>query len=138
VWKTDDWVDYEEAEVEVFPHYTFSYPRDWTFTGHSVFNDGRGNKVAELMPGVVRLSAGQRCFGLSGRISDGPFRFGNVRGRVVVFTTQFDDSDETYRVHEYCVQKGDYAFVIRFYELAHRSSSAATFRSVVRSIKLAQ
>jgi hypothetical protein len=45
---TADWDAYTEAAAVAFRHYQFEYPKQWTFTGYSVFVIASGNKVAEI------------------------------------------------------------------------------------------
>ena len=138
-YQTEDWSDYKKAEGMAFRGYTFEYPKRWAFTGYSVFEDEKGRKVAEIAPGVIALAKNQHCFESAGQRAHRykTFRFGAVKGRVIVGDTTFDDSPENFRVYSYCIEQDRYAFTVMFLERKLGPSLAATFRKIIRSFQFA-
>lgn len=139
VWLTDDWDNYSISKATPFRRYSFNYPSGWTFTGYSVFKDAKKRKVAEIAPGVIALAKDQHCFESAGQRAPRykTFRFGAVKGRVIVGDTTFDDSPENFRVYSYCIEQDRYAFTFMFLERKSEPSLAATFRKIIRSFQFA-
>jgi hypothetical protein len=142
VWQTEDWNDYQEAEGVPFRDYTFEYPKRWSFTGYSVFEDDKGRKVAEIAPGVIALSPTQKCFDKAPAGAPIPnhkaFRMGHVKGRYLVSDVVFEDSPEKLRIHSYCIQEMHYAFTIMFLERKNHPGLSSVFRHIIRSFKFAK
>ncbi|MBK6851585.1 MAG: hypothetical protein IPG93_08235 [Burkholderiales bacterium] len=138
--QTEDWGEYIRAEDVEFRGYTFEYPRRWAFTGYSVFDDEKGRKVAEIAPGVIALAPSQSCFDKAppDTVSDGrarSFRYEGVEGKFNVSNVVFDDSQEEFRVHSYCIQEKRLAFTVTFLERSNQPKLPSEFRHIIRSFK---
>jgi hypothetical protein len=136
---TADWDTYTSDAAVAFRHYRFEYPKQWIFTGYSVFTVASGSKVAEIAPGVVALSSKQTCFDNAQLTEDRAvrkaFRLGRAKGVVVTSDVLFHDVQKPIRVHSYCIEEGRYAFRITFLEGRGRTQSASVFRRVVSSFR---
>ena len=139
-WQTEDWEFYTEAKGVPFQRYTFKYPEEWTFTGYSVFTANNERKIAEIAPGVVLLPPNRKCFDNATfesleDVQHQPFRFGRVRGRVVVANMVTVDTAALLRVYAYCIQEGGYAFRVNFIAQTDEPQKASVFRRVIRSFR---
>jgi hypothetical protein len=140
VWKTEDWNDFKPLREQKFPHYSFAYPKNWQFTGYSVFNNGFGEKTAEISPGVITLSPNQTCFDSeratpNGKTNFRPFNFGEVRGFRSYSEVKFDDSPKTFHVYSYCLQKSELAFLMTFISPKTKPDMSKVFEKVVRTFR---
>lgn len=137
VWETEDWHDFAQSKDAPFLRYSFRYPTEWSFTGHSVFVDARKRKVAEIAPGVVALAKNQRCFDSSAQSAprSKAFRLGSVKGRVIMEDVVFHDSPEKFRNYFYCIEQERYAFTVIFLERRSGQSMAGPFQEIIRSFR---
>jgi hypothetical protein len=143
VWKTEDWNDFQSFERQTFPHYTFEYPKNWQFTGYSVFNDRFGEKIAEISPGVIALAPNQTCYDSkrltpNGKTNFKPFNFGEVSGFRGYSEVEFDDSPKLFLVYSYCIQKSDLAFLMTFLSPKSKPDMSKIFERVVRSFRFTE
>jgi hypothetical protein len=127
VTSTRDWTSYDLARGRI--PYSIQYPPGWKF-GDEMLWDEKGEKVLELLPGGVWLKKGQSCFDRRPSSTDDlyPSRliqqesvtFGPVSGVRRTVSTVYEagaarESGELF-VTSYCLQQGNRAFVMTFYE----------------------
>lgn len=58
---TDNWWNYNFKEPFSYYKYSFRYPNNWK-NDSGILTDEKGDKVAEVSPGVVLLKDNQKCF----------------------------------------------------------------------------
>ncbi len=136
-WTTNDWKDFLPT-TGAFPSFTFKYPSNWEFNGHSVFSINNGHKIAELSPGIVKLNKGQECFdNIDIDKGDNPkiqlIRVGKLKGKKIETLTILDGSSDLWTVNSYCLSDGKYAFLIMFYTDSKSKESKKIFDSLVSS-----
>lgn len=138
-YSTTDWNGYTALsgnDKKTVPSVSFEYPRSWVLEG-TVFNDGDGNKIAELLPGRVVLQSGQHCFdtafkrgeGLDTFISQNPFSVGENKGVKRIFKIS-----EDWYPNSYCVEGGGVAFEISFYENTPNSPQRELFDKIISTV----
>ena len=142
VYTTNNWLDFQGKKGNI--HYIFNFPWNWEKT-NSVFLDENGAKVAELSPGGVEMKPGQTCFDKSDVsttesrvkiISTIPITVNELTGVLQVREVQYEGGGGgkytgTWYPNVYCLQKGDEAFVMTFYETSPNSGKQSLFEEIL-------
>ncbi len=142
VYTTNNWLDFQGKKGNI--HYIFNFPWNWEKT-NSVFLDENGAKVAELSPGGVETKPGQTCFDKSDVsttesrvkiISTIPITINGLIGVLQVREVQYEVGGggkytATWYPNVYCLQKGDEAFVMTFYETSPNSGKQSLFEEIL-------
>lgn len=152
VCSTYNWWAYHSENKVV--RYSFEYPGNWSFNGSSVFDDQNGQKIAELLPGVVILKKNQKILQvIEGEPSnyqdedEGPkrvliskqnidfTRYKGVRRVESVVATDGQGSFIEWYPITYYLQDKDKVFGIIFYERELNSDLRKVFEEVVKSFE---
>lgn len=153
VFSTYNWFEYHSENKIV--KYSFEYPSNWSFNSSSVFTDQNGQKIAELLPGVVILKKNQRLLqviegGPSNYhqdedevprpvlISNQSIDFARYKGIRVVKSVVATDGRGTFIEWypiTYYLQDKNRVFIINFYERELNSDLRKIFDDVVKSFK---
>jgi archaellum component FlaF (FlaF/FlaG flagellin family) len=144
VFSTDDWQSYSSKNENV--SFSIEYPSDWTL-GSSVFDDAKGNKIAEFLPGLVILKSGQKCFDKTGEsesgrselISQTNITIGGLQGALKIEKVFYEGGSPNWTGYWYpniyCISEGDKAFVMSFYEDQLNSDKRELFRKIISTFR---
>lgn len=137
VYSTEDWSSYSGAK-DTFS-FSIEYPGEWQLNG-SVFDDSNGNKIAEFLPGLVVLSANQKCFdvneeynGRSKLISKTNVNIAGKSGVLAIKETLTESG--IWYPNIFCLSEGEKAFVMSFYEHELGVGDKKLFEKIVASLK---
>jgi len=125
--------------------FSIEYPGEWQNNG-GVFDDSNGNKIAELLPGLVSLQPGQKCFdvapknsGLSQLISQTDLsiarRQGVLRVNKVIYEGGYPNWTDYWYPNTFCLMEGDKAFVMTFYEHEIETEDRKLFIQILATLK---
>jgi len=139
VYYTDDWQFFSGKEGNI-PH-SFRYPADWILRG-TVFDDAKGKKIAEFAPGPVELKGTQNCSEMyDSLIKDERVKViskeettMNGLGIFKIVTETLSESILWYP-NIYCLQQGNNALLITFYERELNSANRILFDEIISTFE---
>lgn len=137
---TEDWFDFSFEQGDI--PFSFQFPDDWN-VNYGVFDDTHGKKIAELLPGAVKLKQGQHCFDTpyDSNKSQGQLRLISRENIIVNNQKGVKEVEAYYDIHypiTYCLEKDNQAFIITFYEDKLNSDLRSTFDKVMSTFKFLQ
>lgn len=128
-------------------HYIFSinYPKNWK-VDTSVFDDEKGNKVAEYSPGIIELKSNQECFEKSKYVQEEiinqhPVIIGKYEGEVQISKIMYEGGSPNWTgiwyPITYCVRiSSNIAFKMTFYENAEKPINSALYERILSSLEV--
>lgn len=144
VYDTNDWSSYNLINSNT--SFSIEYPNDWSLD-YSVFQDSKGEKIAEFSPGLVVLNDGQKCFDVVYN-EEGLFETlfqteTSINGLQCVFRKNkiyLDGGPSLAGVgywygNEYCLSDGKNAFVMTFYDKELDSEKTEIFNQILSTFK---
>ncbi|MBN1263442.1 MAG: hypothetical protein JW991_03730 [Candidatus Pacebacteria bacterium] len=137
----EDGLSYSSVESDI--SFSIEYPADWT-CNNGVFSS-KGKKIAEFSPGLVILQPGQGCFegGIMDHggelISETTVSIGGRQGihRVEIcgYEGGYPDYIGTWYPNIFCLEEGEKAFKMSFYEHELGAGDRALFEKILATLK---
>lgn len=139
---TENWLEYQDAEDE--HSFTIFYPPNWVLEG-TVFHDENDHKVAEFGPGMVILSPNQTCFdykdneGKLDIVSESDINISGKSGVLRVTKGFYEGGSPEWNgvwyPSWYCIQEGNRAFVMSFYEYTEEPQNASLYEAILSTLE---
>lgn len=139
---TDDWASFNLQEEKVY--YSIQHPPNWKNSGAGTFTNEQGFiKLAEVVA-PIELKAGQQCLDkpedtnspfFVRTISENPVEINGLKGKVRKSEVK-DDGGNSFYLHDYCIQKGRYAALVRFNVYEEGKDSPEVFEKMITSFTI--
>lgn len=138
------WSDLKSKKPD---HYIFSisYPAKWK-VGTSVFDDEKGNKVAEYSPGIIELRQNQPCFEKNSYyeedvITQNPIIIGKYRGDLQISRVVYEGGSPNWNgiwyPNTYCIRVSDtLVFKMTFYEYSEKPTNSQLYERIISSVEV--
>lgn len=137
---TADWQTYESDT------FSLQFPSNWTL-GTSTFKDENQNKIAELSPGIIKLSEIGSCKEqplpikpqtgepVEALIQENITIDGLVGVKTVWYTITAGDTGSSWYPNRYCIQNDNIAFVMNFYEKELGTGDRDLFEDILATLQ---
>jgi len=144
---TDVYSLWSDLKSKIPDHYVFSinYPSIWK-VGTSVFDDEKGNKVAEYSPGIIALQQNQPCFVESPYykediISQNQIIIGKYQGELQISRVGYEGGSPnwngTWYPNTYCIRVSNtLAFKMTFYEYSEKPLNSKLYERIISSVEV--